>query len=219
MSIFRNLLALIGLVVLILVIIFITRYAHLINLATELDPQAGKVYLELANKFGKHGYELSLRSKGIDKRGIVTERGVKSVSNERTFANDLGRKSELLEQIRALSSKVSRRLKKSNLRGRTVQLKLRWKDFTTLTRQITLPHSTNELDEIRNAAFELLDQVWEEGRLVRLIGVGVHNLDTQSHQLGLWDTEVQKDLQLEKTLQELRDKYGENVISRGLPTS
>ena len=53
MSIFRNLLALIGLVVLILVIIFITRYTHLINLATELDPQAGKVYLELANKLAE----------------------------------------------------------------------------------------------------------------------------------------------------------------------
>jgi len=144
---------------------------------------------------------------------------VKSVSNERTFARDLGRKSELFEQIRALSSKVSRRLKKGNLRGRTVQLKLRWKDFTTLTRQTTLPHSTNDLDEIRNAAYELLDQVWEEGNLVRLIGIGVHNLDTQGHQLGLWDTEVQKDLKLEKTLQELREKYGENVISRGLTTS
>jgi DNA polymerase IV len=175
--------------------------------------------IELANKFGKHGYELSLRSKGIDKRGIVTERGVKSVSNERTFASDLGRKSELLEQIRALSSKVSRRLKKGNLRGRTVQLKLRWKDFTTLTRQTTLPHSTNDLDQIRNASIELLDQVWEEGKLVRLIGIGVHNLDTRGHQLGLWDTEVQKDLKLEKTLQELREKYGENVISRGLTTS
>jgi uncharacterized protein (DUF302 family) len=53
MSLFRNLLALIGLVVLILVIVFITRYTHLINLATELDPQAGKVYLELANKLAE----------------------------------------------------------------------------------------------------------------------------------------------------------------------
>lgn len=174
---------------------------------------------ELSQKFGKHGYELSLRSKGIDKRGIVTERDVKSVSNERTFARDLGRKSELLEQLTDLSSKVSRRLKKSNLRGKTIQIKLRWTDFTTLTRQTTLPQPTNDFNEIEEAARELLDQVWEEGQLVRLIGVGVHNLDTGAQQLGLWDNSVQKDLKLEETLQELREKYGENVISRGLTTS
>jgi DNA polymerase-4 len=174
--------------------------------------------LELASKFGKHGYELSLRSKGIDNRGIVTERDVKSVSNERTFTHDLGRKSELVDQIKNLSSQVSRRLKQENLRGKTIQIKLRWSDFTTLTRQTTLPHSTNDLDEILKIASELLDQVWEEGKLVRLIGVGVHNLDTRAHQLGLWDTGVQRDLKLEETLQKLREKYGENVISRGLTT-
>jgi DNA polymerase-4 len=180
---------------------------------------AGFPEMELATKFGKHGYELSLRSKGIDKRGIVTERGVKSVSNERTFARDLGRKSELLEQIKQLSGKVSQRLKKENLRGKTVQIKLRWSDFTTLTRQTTLPQSTNDFDEIQRAAAELLDQAWDESKLVRLIGVGLHNLDSKAHQLGLWDSEVQKDLKLEETLQELREKYGENVISRGLTTS
>ena len=69
------------------------------------------------------------------------------------------------------------------------------------------------------SAIELLNQVWDESKLVRLIGVGVHNLDTGAQQLGLWDNSVQKDLKLEETLQELRKKYGENVISRGLTTS
>ena len=172
--------------------------------------------IELANKFGKHGYELSRRARGIDQRGIVTERGIKSVSNERTFPKDLGRKGELQVHINQLSQQVSKRLQKKNLRGKTIQIKLRWSDFTTLTRQTTLPQTTNEYDLIVTTASTLLDQVWEEGRMVRLIGVGVHNLDTQAHQLGLWDTGAQKDLKLQETLRELQKKYGENVISRGI---
>lgn len=179
---------------------------------------AGYPEIELADKFGKHGYDLSRRAKGIDQRGIVTERGIKSVSNERTFPKDLGRKSELLEHIQKLSAQVSNRLQKKNLRGKTVQIKIRWSDFTTLTRQTTLPQSTNAYDLIFKTAQELLDHVWEEGRMVRLIGVGVHKLDTHAHQLGLWDTETQKDLKIQQTLQELQEKYGENVISRGINT-
>ncbi len=174
--------------------------------------------IELARKFGKHGYDLARRSKGIDNSPLSTERGVKSVSNERTFPEDLGRKSELLEHIIRLSRQVSGRLRKKNLRGKTIQIKLRWSDFTTLTRQTTLSNSTNEFAVIQEAAAELLDQVWEEGRRVRLIGVGVHNLDTNAHQLGLWDPGAQKDIKLQETLRELREKYGENVISRGLNT-
>jgi DNA polymerase-4 len=172
--------------------------------------------IDLANKFGKHGYDLSKRAKGIDHSAIVMERGVKSVSNERTFREDLGRKSELVQQINSLSEQVSKRLVKKNLRGKTVQIKLRWSDFTTLTRQSTLPQSTNDFHLIRATALELLDQVWEEGRMVRLVGVGVHNLDTEAHQLGLWDTDYQKDLKLQETLKDIQGKYGENVISRGI---
>lgn len=175
--------------------------------------------IELTKKFGKHGYDLSRRSKGIDSREIVTQRGIKSVSNELTFPRDLGRKSELLEYISSLSRKVSSRLQKKNLRGKTIQIKLRWSDFTTLTRQTTLSRSTNEYAVIHKTAADLLDQVWEEGRLTRLLGVGVHNLDSEAQQLGLWDSGVQKDIKLQETLQKLQDKYGENVISRGVNTS
>lgn len=172
--------------------------------------------IELAQKFGKHGFDLSRRAKGVDQRGIVTSRGVKSVSNERTFSKDLGKKSEVLSYITSLSERVSERLQKKNLRGKTVQIKVRWSDFTTITRQTTLSQSINDFKIIQNQASDLLDQVWQEGRLIRLIGVGVHNLDSKAQQLGLWDTGVVKDIQLQDALKELKDKYGENVISRGI---
>ena len=172
--------------------------------------------VELAEKFGKHGYDLSRRAKGIDKRGIVTERGIKSVSNERTFGEDLGRKSEVMKHINKLADQVSKRLIKKELRGKTIQIKLRWSDFTTLTRQTTLPQTTNEYKVIQKIAEELLNQVWQEGQKVRLIGVGVHNLDTDAHQLGLWDTDYQRNIKLQETLKDIKGKFGDNVISRGI---
>ena len=172
--------------------------------------------VELAEKFGKHGYDLSRRAKGIDNRGIVTERGIKSVSNERTFGEDIGRKSEVIKHINKLADQVSKRLIKKDLRGKTIQIKLRWSDFTTLTRQTTLPQTTNEYKVIQKIAGELLNQVWQEGRKVRLIGVGVHNLDTDAHQLGLWDTDYQRNIKLQETLKDIKGKYGENVISKGI---
>jgi DNA polymerase-4 len=172
--------------------------------------------IDLANNFGKHGYDLSQRSRGIDKRGIVTQRGVKSVSNERTFSKDLSQKKDINKYLSILSEKVAKRLQKKNLRGKTVQIKVRWSDFTTLTRQITLSKSTSEFKVIQKTASELLEQIWEEGRLVRLVGVGVNNLDSEAKQLGLWDREVEKDLHLERALKELKGKFGENVISRGI---
>ena len=172
--------------------------------------------VELSNRFGKHGYDLSRRAKGIDNRGIVTHREVKSVSNERTFREDLSRKSDVQRYLDSLAEKVSKRLKKKNLRGKTVQIKIRWSDFTTLTRQSTLPKSTNDLAVIQRTAGALLDQVWEVGRSVRLVGVGISKLDSEAHQLSLWDTDQKKDFQLEEALKEIRGKYGENVISRGI---
>jgi len=172
--------------------------------------------IELSKTFGKHGYDLSRRAQGIDQRDIVTEREIKSVSNELTFREDIGRKSDVLKSINKLSKKVAQRLGSKNLKGKTIQIKLRWSDFTTLTRQKTLPKTTNDTSAIQRTASSLLDQVWEEGRLVRLIGVGVSNLDTEAQQLGLWDPEVKKDLQLEQALKDLRERFGEDVIARGI---
>ncbi len=186
-----------------------------INIHTIGDLAAFPV-IELSRTFGKHGYDLSRRAQGIDQRDIVTKRETKSISNERTFREDIGRKSDVLKSINKLAKKVAQRLDSKNLKGRTIQIKLRWSDFTTLTRQKTLPKTTNDAGIIQRTASSLLDQVWEEGRLVRLVGVGVSNLDTEAQQLGLWDPEVKKDLQLQQALKDLRKRFGEDVIARGI---
>jgi len=170
---------------------------------------------QLILKFGKHGEELAERSKGIDTRPVETESETKSVSKETTFNQDL-RDAELLKRtLRSLSDGVGRQLRKNGLSGTTVRIKLRWSDFTTLTRQVTLPHPTQHDNEIYQAALKLFTRAWA-GRPVRLIGVGVSGFEGGAFQTGLWDAPLPKqDTRLESVLDTLRDRFGESVVKRG----
>ena len=172
--------------------------------------------LELAERFGKHGYSLSRRARGIDDRPVVTERESKSVSKERTFRRDQGRRQDILREMSRLAHQVSQRLVKKELKGRTIQIKVRWSDFDTHTRQTTLNHPVQDPETIASQARELFDELWEGHQQVRLIGVGVSNLDNHPQQMRLWDPEVKKDLKIQETLRTLQEKYGENAITQGI---
>ena len=102
--------------------------------------------------FGQYGPDLQTRAKGIDSRPINLEHDVKSISNEVTFPKDLVDENEILKTVRRLSDQVGRRLRRASLAGTTIQIKLRWSDFTTITRQSTLPSATNLDQEIFNTA-------------------------------------------------------------------
>lgn len=165
--------------------------------------------------FGRYGLDLHQRALGIDDRPIEMEHEIKSVSNEITFAKDIKDKKQLLKTLRALSEQVGRRLRKESLAGSTIQIKLRWADFTTITRQVTLNSVTNLDQEIYQTAKILFEENWPKGKPVRLIGVGVSNLGQPAHQLGLWDDDYQKEAKLIDAVDELREKFGRDIIKRG----
>jgi len=106
-------------------------------------------------------------------------------------------------------------LRKNELAGSTIKLKLRWPDFTTLTRQTTLGHHTDQEDEIAKAALELMNSVRKPNQAVRLIGVSVSGLGQPIRQLGLWDMDDAKSRKLQEVVDSLREKYGKDVIKRG----
>ncbi|MBG0771320.1 MAG: DNA polymerase IV [Anaerolineaceae bacterium] len=164
--------------------------------------------------FGRFGPDLRDRAKGIDDRPISLEHEVKSVSNEVTFVRDIREATHLEQTLRQLSESVGRRLRKDSLAGTTVQIKLRWADFTTITRQITLASATNLDQEIFENALTLFKQNWPLGKPVRLIGVGVSNLGPPMHQLELWGDDHQKQARLLNAMDELRDRFGRNIIQR-----
>ncbi len=172
---------------------------------------------DFAQRFGKHGQDLSRRAKGLDDRSVVTEHDVKSVSKEITFAHDVADERELERTLRRLSEGVGRNLRRKELHGSTVKIKLRWPDFTTITRQITLTAPTNQDETIFTSARKLFRVEWRAGQAVRLIGVGVSGLNDGYRQLSLWDdTNAADEKDLQKVLDELRKRYGRNVVRRGI---
>ena len=110
---------------------------------------------------------------------------------------------------------VARQLKKNSLAGRTIKLKIRWPDFTTLTRQTTLNDPTDQTEVIAKTALQLMHAVRKPNQAVRLIGVGVTGLGAPVRQLGLWDTNLDRERKLQQLMEELQEKYGQNVIKRG----
>ncbi len=170
---------------------------------------------ELVRLFGENGRDLAQHAHGIDRRPIVTERETKSVSQETTFSRDVRDDKALENTLRELAAEVARNLRKSNLAGTTVKLKVRWPDFTTLTRQTTLAQRTDRADEIVKTAIDLLRALRKPGQAVRLIGVGVGGLGEPVRQLSLWDTRSEKAQQLDEAIEELRQKFGQNVIRHG----
>ena len=169
---------------------------------------------KLKQLFGESGPELGQRAKGIDDSPLVSEHKVKSISNEVTFERDIADQTKLLQTLRSLSDQVGRRLRKSALAGNTVHLKLRYADFITLTRQITLSQYTDQDNEIYKTVNKLLEQNWLKGHPVRLLGVGISGLGPPIRQLSLWDQGDLHEKKLLKAVDGLKDRFGEKIIRR-----
>jgi DNA polymerase-4 len=121
----------------------------------------------------------------------------------------------LLETLRSLSEEVGSRLRKESLCGSTIRLKIRWPDFTTLTRQMTMNPGTDQDSEIYAAALRLFESVWRKNQPVRLIGVGVSGLGPPARQLSFWDSDWEKEKRLLEAVDRLKTRFGEKAVQRG----
>lgn len=170
---------------------------------------------DLKNYFGQHGESMRRRAKGIDNTPIYPESGdPKSVSNEMTFHEDQDDQGNLLKILRGLSEKVGSRLRKAELAGSVVQIKIRYSDFSTFTRQTSMKECTNLDQEIFNEAQDLFLKHWIAGRPVRLLGVGVSTLEKPHRQLSLWEDQGNRKEELTKAVDGLRERFGKDIIKR-----
>lgn len=173
---------------------------------------------QLEARFGRRGRDLHRQARGIDDSPVVVEREEKSLSREVTFAQDIGDRQVLRKTLLSLSEDVARRLRRRGLRGRTIKLKLRYADFTTLTRQVTGDTPTDLEQVIFDQAARLLDRAWDRRRKVRLIGVGVSKFELEEHQLSLFEAtgggKVAKLRRLSQAVDQIREKYGDEAIQR-----
>ena len=170
---------------------------------------------ELARLFGENGRDLWRHAQGIDNRPIVLEYETKSISQENTFNVDVRDDKTLEKTLREQAREVGRQLRRSDLAGKTIKLKIRWPDFTTLTRQVSLPSATDNDEEIIKAALKLLQAVRKPNQAVRLIGVGVSGIGAPVRQLSLWDAGSEKSRKLQEVVDALQEKYGSDVVKRG----
>jgi DNA polymerase-4 len=170
---------------------------------------------EMIRIFGKGGLDLSMRSRGIDDSPVECEREAKSISQEITFVKDVSDRRVLLNQLRSLSSQVGYRLRQEKICAGTIRLKLRWPDFSTITRQARLAVPTDQDMVIFNAVEGMLMQVWKPGRRIRLIGVGSSGFGKSSRQPGLWVEADDKEHRLLESLDKIREKFGEKAVVPG----
>ncbi|MDA8018387.1 MAG: DNA polymerase IV [Thermoanaerobaculia bacterium] len=147
-----------------------------------LDPET------LTARFGRHGRGLHDYARGIDDRPVRTQRERKSLGHERTYSRDLRTLAEMDEQIEWLSQRVAHGLEKRELVARTITVKVRYGDFTTLTRSKTLAEPPMTADHIASLGRALLRQTDAGDRSVRLLGVTASGLDRDAMvQLELFD--------------------------------
>lgn len=172
----------------------------------------------LVDHFGQGGNHLWQLAHGLDDRQVVPDHEAKSISNETTFAADISDTEVLRAWLLDLTEQVAARLRRHKLRGRTVQLKVRFADFQTITRAQTLPEPTNITHDIWQVAREILDTRLPAGHLpVRLLGVGVSGFDGAGQSQGLlFDYEEQhKHRQLDSVVDQIKERYGGAAVRRG----
>ena len=133
-------------------------------------------------QFGKTGVRIRDLAFGRDDSPVSVEREVKSISSETTLAEDTGDADRLFSIIDDLSTRVAESLEQNGIPGHTVKLKLRLSDFTTFTRQRTLPEAVASADELGRVARSLLETELGEDRQFRLLGVGVSGFVSESEE-------------------------------------
>jgi len=177
---------------------------------------------ELEQRFGKWGMALAGKSRGEDAGGwfdneVGADLDAKSISHEHTYNEDTTDQARLESTLMRLSEMVARRLREANFYARTVQLKLRYKDFTTITRAHSLPTPTQLDTEIFEQIRALFRKNWKQGSEVRLLGVHVSSFSTQIAQIDLLDgSRQQRWKDAMAAADKLRDKFGESSV--GLAT-
>ena len=172
----------------------------------------------LEEQFGKWGLALAGKARGEDAGGwFDTEVGAdtdpKSISHEHTYNEDTAVAEQLESTLMRLSEMVGRRLRENQLYARTIQLKLRYKDFTTITRAHSLPIPTQLDTEIFEQVRTLFRNNWKKGAAVRLLGVQVSSFEARSEQIDLLEPDRQNRWkQALAAADRLRDKYGESSV-------
>lgn len=188
----------------------------------------------LKRRFGEHGSHLHLLANAIDDREVETEEETKSIGREETFGEDLTKAEEIRRELLSLATRVAARARRHGFKGRTVVLKVRYGDFTLISRERTLPYATDDGGEIYRCVLSLLPKTEAGTRPVRLLGIYLTGFVTgeraeEWRQLSLFGgaaspgtpagetkaPDPSRMSRLNETMDRIRKKYGEKGIRPG----
>ena len=169
----------------------------------------------LERHFGKAGLQMHRLSMGIDHREVETEHDAKSIGREETFSSDIRDKREIQKALLFLADKVAKRMRKQGASGKTVTLKVKYGDFTLKTRSETLSRPTDDGGEIYATVCRLLAKTEAGSKPIRLLGVSLSHLHARGEQLSLFDPTPLKRKDLNRALDRLHEKFGENSVLPG----
>lgn len=155
---------------------------------------------------GKHGVDLWERAHGRGTTTLHPYHDPKSMSSERTFSMDTNDSDWLKKVIISLAEKLGFELRGERKLSGCVAVKIRYQDFSTHTKQISLP-ATSNTKILTEKALHMFDEAYQTGRKVRLIGVRFGNLEEGSYQVNMFE-DTEKDVQLYKAIDLLKNKHG-----------
>jgi DNA polymerase-4 len=174
----------------------------------------------LLKAVGKFAYTLLEYAKGMDESRVVSHTDAKSISSEETFEENTNDFEALRKELLLQAEEVGRRLRKNELKGSTVTLKIRRADFVRITRSISFNEPTDSTNTIYGWALKLLEAV-DLSEKFRLIGIAVSSFvrdQSSSAQLNLFDLASQRDhswREVEKAMDSITEKFGHKAIKRG----
>lgn len=181
--------------------------------------QLRKITIEYLNSyFGNQAQDILDLCYGIDDREVESIREAKSISAEETFSKDIIDKTILLNVLHNQVEEVSQRLRAEKLEGRTITLKLRYVDFKTITRSLSLDAYTNTTKVLLDKANIVFNKWYSiSAEQLRLLGFGVSNLRKEGtgQQLLFTEETDQKQRQIDHVFDKIRNKYGDDILKRG----
>ena len=172
----------------------------------------------LSSRFGNSAAHFARLARGIDDRQVVPDRDAKSISHETTFATDIGDDEVLRSWLLELTEQVATRLRRQQLRGKTVFIKVRYEDFRTITRSETLDAPTSVTRELYSTAARLLQTQFERhSQPVRLLGMGASGITAENLEQGQLfvseDSEQQQ--RIDSVVDAVKSRFGNRSMRRG----
>ena len=172
---------------------------------------------KLTESFGSWGEHFWRLAQGLDDRAVIPNREAKSISNETTFPEDISDPEQLRAWLVELVEQVARRLRSHQLKGRTVEIKVRFADFHTITRSSTFPEPTDITQEMLKAGIELFAKVPRNGLGVRLLGFGIHGFGETKSQRQMFDEpERGRQRQIDSVADQIAERFGKSGLRRAI---